>query len=52
MHVVGVVLHPQRDSIEAVDEILGWAAGNRAQVLGIESEISRLNCAAVAVTPD
>ena len=52
MHIVGVVLHPQRDSIEAVDEILGWAAGNGAQVLGIGSEIARLNCAAVAVTPD
>jgi len=50
MHVVGVVLHPQRDSAEAVDAILGWAAGNGAQVLGIESEISRLNCAAVPVT--
>jgi NAD+ kinase len=50
MHVVGVVLHPQRDSAEAVDAILGWAAGNHAQVLGIESEISRLNCAAVPVT--
>ena len=52
MHIVGVVLHPQRDSAEAVDAILGWAAGNGAQVLGIESEIARLNCAAVAVTPD
>jgi len=50
MHVVGVVLHPQRDSAEAVDAILGWAAGKGAQVLGIESEIARLNCAAVPVT--
>ena len=50
MHVVGVVLHPQRDSAEAVDAILGWAAGNGAQVLGIDSEIRRLNCAAIAVS--
>jgi NAD+ kinase len=50
MHVVGVVLHPQRDSAEAVNAILGWAAGNGAQVLGIESEIARLNCAAIPVT--
>src|SRR5260370_18988627 len=51
MHVVGLVLHPQRDSAEAVEAVLGWAARNEAQVLGIESEISRLNCAAVAVSP-
>jgi NAD+ kinase len=50
MHVVGVVLHPQRDSAEAVNAILDWAASSGAQVLGIESEISRLNCAAVPVT--
>src|SRR5215467_10251387 len=51
MHVIGVVLHPQRDSAEAVDAILGWAAGKGARVLGIESEIRRLNCAAEAVPP-
>jgi NAD+ kinase len=50
MHVVGLVLHPQRDSAEAVDAVLGWAARNSVQVLGIEAEIARLNCAAVAVT--
>src|SRR5215470_1935149 len=50
MHIVGVVLHPQRDSAEAVDAILGWAAGNGAQVLGIDAEIRRLNCAAMAVS--
>jgi NAD+ kinase len=52
MHVVGVVLHPQRDSAEAVDAILGWAKRNGAQVLGIASEIARLNCAALPVTPE
>jgi len=51
MHVVGVVLHPQRDSAEAVEAILGWAGRNGARVLGIESEIRRLNCAAEAVPP-
>ena len=49
MHVIGVVLHPQRDSVGAVDAILDWAARNRIQVLGIEAEIGRLDCAAVAV---
>jgi len=51
MHVVGVVLHPQRDSAEAVSAILDWAARRNATVLGIDAEIKRLNCAAVAVSP-
>jgi NAD+ kinase len=50
MHVVGMVLHPLRDSAEAVDAVLGWAKRNGAQVLGIETEIRRLNCAAIGVT--
>ena len=47
---IGLVLHPQRDSAEAVEAVLGWAAGNGAQVLGIGDEIKRLNCAATAVS--
>jgi NAD+ kinase len=50
MHVVGMVLHPLRDSADAVDAVLGWAKRNGAQVLGIETEIRRLNCAATGVT--
>jgi NAD+ kinase len=46
VHSVGVVLHPQRDSAEAVDAVLGWASRNSADVFGIGSEIVRLNCAA------
>ncbi|HKD89856.1 MAG TPA: NAD(+)/NADH kinase, partial [Streptosporangiaceae bacterium] len=49
MHVVGMVLHPQRDSAEAVTAVLSWAARRSIQVLGIETEIARLNCAAVSV---
>src|SRR6201982_106508 len=49
MHVVGMVLHPKRDSAEAVAAVLGWAARRGIQVLGIETEIARLNCAAVSV---
>ena len=52
MHSVGVVLHPQRDSAEAVDAILDWAQRRGATVYGIGDEISRLNCAATAVTAD
>ncbi|HUD77243.1 MAG TPA: NAD(+)/NADH kinase [Streptosporangiaceae bacterium] len=50
MHVVGMVLHPKRDSAEAVAAVLDWATRRNIQVLGIDTEISRLNCAAVGVT--
>jgi NAD+ kinase len=50
MRVIGLVLHPERDSSEAVEAVLDWAVRKRIQVLGIESEIRRLNCQAVAVT--
>ena len=50
MHVVGMVLHPARDSAEAVTAILGWAERRSVQVLGVKAEISRLNCAATGVT--
>jgi NAD+ kinase len=50
MHIVGMVLHPERDSAEAVDAVLGWATRRNIQVLGIDAEIKRLNCAAVSVS--
>src|SRR5499433_158870 len=49
MHSVGLVLHPQRDSEEAVNAVLGWAQQRSIQVLGINDEIKRLRCAATAV---
>jgi NAD+ kinase len=52
VHAIGLVLHPQRDSEEAVTAVLDWAARRDAQVLGIETEIRRLNCAAIPVTPE
>jgi NAD+ kinase len=51
MHSVGVVLHPERDSAEAVTAILDWAKQRSIEVLGIDSELSRLRCAATGVTP-
>ncbi len=45
-----MVLHPKRDSAEAVAAVLGWATRRGIQVLGIETEIARLNCAAQAVS--
>jgi NAD+ kinase len=52
MHSVGLVLHPQRDSAEAVEAVLGWATRKEITVFGIEDEIRRLNCAAVPVTAE
>jgi NAD+ kinase len=51
MHVVGLVLHPERDSAPAVSAVLDWAARSGVQVLGVAAEVSRLNCAAIAVSP-
>jgi NAD+ kinase len=50
VHVVGMVLHPRRDSAEAVAAVLDWATRRGIEVIGIDSEIQRLNCAAVAVS--
>ncbi len=52
MHVVGLVLHPERDCGGAVASILDWADRRGIQVLGINTEISRLACSADPVTPD
>ena len=52
MHTVGIVLHPERDSAEAVEAILDWAAKRSIQVLGINAEIKRLRCAATAVSAE
>jgi NAD+ kinase len=47
-----MVLHPERDSAEAVEAVLDWAARNGATVYGIRDEIVRLRCAATPVTAD
>ncbi|NRQ32170.1 NAD(+)/NADH kinase [Nonomuraea sp. NN258] len=49
MGTVGLVLHPQRDSKEAMDTILSWAAGRGVTVLGLPEEVGRIDCSAVAV---
>jgi NAD+ kinase len=41
-----VVLHPARDSAEAVEAVLGWARRGGVDVYGIAEEIARLNCEA------
>jgi NAD+ kinase len=50
VHAVGLVLHPERDSADAVSAVLDWAERRDIRVLGIESEVQRLRCAAVAVS--
>jgi NAD+ kinase len=52
MHSVGLVLHPQRDSAEAVSAVLDWAQRRSIEVLGIGDEIMRLRCAAEAVAAE
>jgi NAD+ kinase len=52
VHAVGLVLHPKRDSAEAVAAVLDWAARRAIPVFGINEEIRRLRCAAVSVTAE
>jgi NAD+ kinase len=46
---VGLVLHPARDSKQAIDAIIGWAALRAGTVLGLPDEIGRIDCSAVSV---
>ena len=48
---MGIVLHPHRDSAEAVNTILTWAAARGVTVLGLDQEIGRLDGVAVIVSP-
>ena len=50
MHSVGLVLHPQRDSAEAVEAVLSWAQQRGIKVYGNASELARLNCAALPLS--
>jgi len=52
MHVVGLMLHPDRDCGGAVASVLDWADQRGIEVLGIDSEVSRLACTAIPVTED
>ena len=52
MHVLGMVLHPERDCSGAVSSILEWAARREIEVLGITDEVRRIVCTAEAVSAD
>ena len=52
MHVLGMVLHPERDCSGAVGSILEWAARRKIEVLGITDEVRRIVCTAEAVSAE
>jgi NAD kinase len=52
MRSVGLVLHPARDSAEAVEAVLGWASRKEITVFGIADEICRLGASVVPVTAE
>src|ERR1700733_6659412 len=52
MHVVGLVLHPQRDCGGAVASVLDWADRRGIKVLGIDTELSRVSCSADPVSAE
>jgi NAD+ kinase len=49
VQTVGLVLHPRRDSVSAIDTILAWAHERDVTVLGLRDEVDRIDCSAVAV---
>jgi NAD+ kinase len=49
IRTLGIVLHPRRDSADAVGTILRWAAARGVTVLGLAEEVGRLDCTAVVV---
>ncbi|MFG1603870.1 NAD(+)/NADH kinase [Actinoplanes sp. NPDC049265] len=50
--VVGLVLHPRRDCGAAIAAIVEWAKSRDVTVLGLKDEINRIDCDAVAVSPE
>ncbi|WP_155341514.1 NAD(+)/NADH kinase [Acrocarpospora corrugata] len=46
---VGVILHPRRDSKEAIETIIDWARLREVTVLGLHDEVGRIDCSAVPV---
>ncbi|HEY6294921.1 MAG TPA: NAD(+)/NADH kinase, partial [Streptosporangiaceae bacterium] len=52
MHVVGLLLHPERDCGGAVGSVLDWAERRQIRVLGVVDELRRLACTAEPVTAD
>ena len=49
---VGLVLHPRRDSAEAVKAITDWTGRHGATVVGLVGEVDRIGCDVESVEPD
>jgi NAD+ kinase len=49
---VGLVLHPRRDSVEAVKAITDWTERHGATVVGLSGEVDRIGSGVEAVEPD
>ncbi|TJZ99937.1 NAD(+)/NADH kinase [Actinacidiphila oryziradicis] len=49
---VGVVLHPRRDCSPTIRTITDWTRDRGGQVLGLTGEVTRIDPAAVVVTPE
>ncbi|MFF0310486.1 NAD(+)/NADH kinase [Streptosporangium sp. NPDC004379] len=49
VETVGLVLHPRRDSKEAIDTIVEWASSRGVTVYGLTDEVGRIHCSAVPV---
>nr|WP_245620513.1 NAD(+)/NADH kinase [Cryptosporangium arvum] len=49
---VGLVLHPARESQQAIETIVDWAKSKSVEVLGLKDEVKRIDCAAVPVDTD
>ena len=52
MHVVGLLLHPERDCGGAVGSVLDWADRRKIRVLGVVDELRQLACTAEPVTAE
>jgi NAD+ kinase len=50
--LIGMVLHPQRDSAEALGLIMDWAGGHGAEVVGLPDEVERIGHMVRAVEPE
>jgi NAD+ kinase len=49
---VGLVLHPRRDSSEAVASLLDWTDRHGATVVGLPGEVDRIGCGIEEVQPE
>ena len=49
---VGLVLHPRRDSSEAIAAVLDWTGRHGATVVGLPGEVDRIACGIEEVQPE